>query len=212
MGQSAACQHDGRACSDCPAASIELAPSVDRPPRMKDAGLQPRWCAGSAYRRQTAAGREWRQAATFFGDVPGELARAGHRTLRVLREILEVTLAKFSVTFSVSRSSPPMPPVLTDVTITSSIVDLDVLLLAFAGLAHQQRASSVCALPLASAFIRALRRAVDVLGERDVLEVGLAGAAAATRVGGAGLRHAPAPGQHVDVALRALHLVAESRP
>ena len=67
------------------------------------------------------------------------------------------TLAKLSVTFSVRRSSPPLPPVETEVTITSSIVDRGCR---FAGLrrpcAPAARPSGMC-VPLASAIISALR-------------------------------------------------------
>jgi hypothetical protein len=85
---------------------------------------------------------------------------------------------------------------------------IDVLLLAFAGLAHQQHSLPSMCVPLASAVISALDELSMILGERQVLEVGLAGAAAAAHVGGARLAHAPAPGQDVDVALRTLDLVA----
>src|SRR5690606_36887636 len=43
------------------------------------------------------------------------------------------------------------------------------------------------------------RRLVDKLGQRQVLDIDLAGTAATTDVHGAGLGHAPAPGQYVDL-------------
>ena len=79
-------------------------------------------------------------------------------------------------------------------------LDLDVLdrgALA-AGLAHDQVGLRVV-LAVAAGQQQRVRRRVGVLREGQVLHVGLAGAAAAALVRGAGVADAPAPGQHVDL-------------
>ena len=120
--------------------------------------------------------------------------------LSVCVQYVKCTSSKFSVTFSVSRSSPPEPPVLTERDQDLGHLDDDVLERGLARLAyHQGRFRQVLAVRAGQLQVR--RPGVEVLREAQVLHAALASSATATHVERSRIRQAPAPGQHVDLAL-----------
>ncbi len=111
------------------------------------------------------------------------------------------TFAKLSVRRSIWRSSSVWLPVSTELTRISVIDDLEVVERLLAGLAHREHAfGDVLAVRAGQPQVR--RGLVDVLHDRDVIEVRLAGATAAAVMERAGVGHSPVETAQIDRLLR----------